>query len=283
MFFFTKDIRNKWVNILASEFASLEKKPNLALLQVGDDPAINSFVKLKKSFARLVGVELTHFSLSAEATFEKVLNELDLITRSEDLFGHKLYDGLVVQLPLPTGIATDQLLLHLPLELDVDFLNPKNTNVLLERGMLPPVAGAVRLILREMQVNLTDKNVCVVGFGNLVGRPVVRWLNDIGVNPKIVKSSEEDLSSAIAWADVVISGVGMPNLITKEVVKSNQIIIDAGTAEANGVLAGDVSPDCADAVRYLTPVPGGVGPLTIVSLFQNLLMKLGQGDNDELE
>ena len=266
---------------LVREVADFSRVPEVALIQVGNHPAIDSYVRIKSRFAKAIGVGLMHKRLDAGATTEDVLAEIDLVVRSEHQDGSRRYDGLIVQLPLPDHIDTDRVLAAIPRELDSDVLSPAAAKAAAEDGVLPPVAGAVRAILRDLRVNPAELGVVVVGQGKLVGQPVIDWLRAQGIDPVVVTETDGDLAAALQHNYVVITGVGSPHLITPEMVSAKHVLIDAGTSESSGVVVGDISPDCAAIVRAMTPVPGGVGPITIAILFQNLVTRLQSKYADE--
>ena len=269
-----REIANSIRMRIADDVSDLGFTPKVALLQVGSHPAIDSFVSIKKKIAGLVGIELVKVSFDEGVTTEDLLQEIDLLSRSEDANGKKLYHGLIVQLPLPDNIDVDTVLNAVPRDLDIDVLSQEAQDNMYEDGVLPPVAGAVREVLRKTRTDLRENKVAVIGTGRLVGAPVIKWLEAQGIEPIVVNKQTGDLKQALSEAQVIISGVGQPGLITKDMVNEKHVLIDAGTSESGGVVRGDVDPGCAEVVKAMTPVPGGVGPITVAVLFQNLLGRL---------
>jgi methylenetetrahydrofolate dehydrogenase (NADP+)/methenyltetrahydrofolate cyclohydrolase len=161
-----------------------------------------------------------------------------------------------------------------PEKLDVDVLGSAVTATFEKIGApIPPVAGAVAHILKDTNTTVENKNVVIVGRGRLVGTPVATWFMHQGVTPRIIdiNTIEETKLKLLKEADIVISGVGTPKILKPENFKEGVILIDAGTSEQGGVLSGDCDPACADIASVSTPVPGGVGPLTVAFLFENVI------------
>jgi len=153
-----------------------------------------------------------------------------------------------------------------PADLDIDGLRR-------DSKFLAPVAMSVWKIFNFYQIDLAGKEIVVVGNGRLVGEPVVRMLIDENLSVTLVEKETDDktMRTLIKNADVIISGVGVPGLITSDMIKEGVVLIDAGTSEQSGKLVGDIDPACADKASFVTPVPGGVGPVTVACLFENLI------------
>lgn len=187
------------------------------------------------------------------------------------------FDGIVVQLPLPESLRPheEEILNTVPIQLDCDVLSKDALHgfVTKQHGMMPPVARAVYEILTAYQVDLTNKKILLVGNGRLVGAPVALFLTKLGVTYDVIdiNSSEEETKKRMSAADIIITGAGSPGLIKKEMIKEGVVLIDAGTSEQKGKVVGDVDPSCYEKASLVTPVPGGVGPLTVASLFMNLV------------
>jgi len=164
----------------------------------------------------------------------------------------------------------------IPKDLDIDCLSKEiKDSPIKESHMIPPVAGAIKYILVDVNTEIKNKKIVIIGYGKLVGEPVYKWFLKNNINPKIIdiKTEENIKKELYKEADIVISGVGIPNLLTGNYFKKDVIIIDAGTSEQSGVITGDCDPSCKDIASIITPVPGGVGPLTVACLFKNLIEK----------
>lgn len=257
-----KAIQNE---ILQSLGTSLTGK-KVAFVQLCDDPVTEKFVQAKLKIARLLNVLAAHEQLRPTDT-KGALECLSDIYRAG-------YDGVVIQLPLPDHIDTLEVLSSLPEHLDIDLLNPKSAQAFSEKrtSMTPPVAEAVRIILEKTSPNLANKKIVILGKGRLVGMAVASLFRRDSIPYSIFdkRSNQEELLSALQDADIVITGVGHAGVVTPDMIKEDVIIIDAGTSEQSGVLSGDVDSSCYRKASAYTPVPGGVGPVTIAALFKNL-------------
>ena len=183
-----------------------------------------------------------------------------------------------MQLPLPDG-ADDNIVRNvIPVGKDVDVISDEAIR-LFERGeslVLPPVVGAIAEITKQYHVTLKGKKILVVGEGRLVGKPVVAWLRAQLVSPTLIKDSI-NLKRQAKDADVIILGTGSPGLLMPDMLKDGVMVFDAGTSETAGKLAGDADPSCATKASLFTPVPGGIGPVTVAMIFKNLLALAEKG------
>lgn len=255
---------------LKISFARLKEQgftPRLEVLSFGDEPATRSFLAIKKRVAERIGVNLVIHELPAQ-TLESVARDV-LIS----LIGSEP-DGIVVQLPLPKQINKDEFLNMIPVSLDVDCISPHSLELFSRGENLydSPVAGAVDEVFKSHSIQLEGKKIAVVGYGDLVGKPVSYFLKNKRVDCTLF-DSDSDLFDLQEF-DIVISGVGKPGLIKRDHLKVGVVLIDAGTSEAEGKLAGDIDIEAREVASLVTPVPGGVGPITVVKLFENLLLSL---------
>jgi len=240
--------------IAESVYARLPKTPlKLGILVGGKNPVIDSFVKIKQKAAERLGVELVREELrDGAATAEAVAAVLSLAAKT---------DGIIVQLPLPQTINTTEVLATIPPEKDVDGISrsPK---------VRPPVAEAVREILEQSSIDVKEKKAVVIGSGRLVGKPSAQLLRDLGADVIVLKHG--DSFDTLKDADIVVLGAGEQGIVKPEHLKKGVILIDAGTSETGGKLAGDADPACAEVASVFTPVPGGVGPIAVAMIFKNL-------------
>lgn len=253
---------------LREEISSLAHTPSLAFISIATHPSITSFIKIKRKYGEAIGIRVDEFDFPESIGEENLLNEIQIIIDS------KKHTGIIIQLPLPAGYDSEKILNAIPLELDVDVLSNKSSeHFISEREPVPPVAGAVAHILTHTSTNLVHKKVVIIGHGKLVGLPVSIWFKHQNSIPNIVDitTDEEAKLKLYREADIVISGIGKPHHLKPEYFKEDLILIDAGTSEQAGVLAGDFDPRCAEIASIFTPVPGGVGPLTVAYLFYNLI------------
>ncbi len=258
------DIKEK----IGSAIRSRGVAPTLGIVIVGDDAVIESFVRIKKKFGESLGITILEFRFPVTVSGEELLREVKLLGSRTDL------DGLIVQLPLPSTVDTNEILSAVPTAKDIDML-AQSSVLAFARGeakILPPVAGAIQEILERQQINIEGKEVLVLGHGRLVGKPVTLLLQHNHAHVTVVDKPIADLATHVREADIVITGVGTPMLITPEMVGPHTVLIDAGTSEAGGRIVGDADPMCAEIAALFTPVPGGVGPIAVAMLFKNLVI-----------
>lgn len=234
------------------------KDLRLAVIWVGEDPVSERYVESKKKFGLDIGIEVSVYE------YPSTILEEDLVEEVVRLDNDNSINGIIVQLPLPAEIDEQKILNLISPDKDVDALSS-------EARILPPTIGAIKEILVRNDVPLSGKKAVVLGKGKLVGRPAAIWLTQEGANVSVIDSKTPDPASILKQADIVVSGVGRAGLITPNSIKDGVVLIDAGTSEASGQLKGDADPACALKCSLFTPVPGGVGPLTVVMLFKNLI------------
>lgn len=230
----------------------------LGLVMAGGNAATESFVRIKERAAARLGVEVVREVLPEGAA---TADAVAAVRKLSEICG-----GVIVQLPLPETIDTEAVLSAIPKEKDLDAVNPTVADE--ERLAMAPVAGAIAEILSRAQVEVSGKKAAVVGAGRLVGRPAAHLLQKFGAEVSILRDGES--LSPLAEADIIVSGAGKPGLIKPEHIKEGTALIDAGTSESEGKLAGDADPSCADKCAVFTPVPGGVGPVAVAMIFKNL-------------
>jgi len=239
----------------------------VCFIQFGDDASSTAFIARKQRVANQMGIQ-------ADVIHEPSINTTEAaLTLLAEVVSHE-YDGIVVQLPLPYGIDTDEVLNAIPVAQDIDVLGTESLQ-LFERSQserMPPVAGAVNAIIVSAQIDLIEKHIVLVGKGKLVGAPIAMLFDRSGIpyDTVDIDTPEDEKIRLLAEADIIISGTGAPHSITADMIKEGVVLIDAGTSEHQGVLVGDIDPSCYDKALLYTPVPGGVGPVTVAVLFKNL-------------
>ena len=243
----------------------------IAVVVLGDDSATNIFIRKKWQMAQRLGIGFKIYRYPANITTEKLRKEIALIGRMPAV------KGIIVQLPLPERINVRSVLNAIPSNKDVDSLCEKNLGKLYNDSniILPPVTAACACILASLKIDLRGKNVVVMGRGNLVGKPTAIWAINQGATVSILNSKTVDASHYLKEADIIVTGVGQPGLINKNNVKSGSIILDASYAHKDGKPCGDcdvLSLEKTDC--QITPVPGGIGPITVSMIYVNLLKLL---------
>ena len=251
--------------------------PKLSVILVGNDGASQSYVKSKKKAAEKIGMisEIVH--LDESTSEEEVLSELNRLNNDDTV------SGILVQVPLPKQVSEQKVLEAINPEKDVDGFHPINIGKLYidEQTFVPCTPLGIMEILKHADINLEGKNAVVIGRSHIVGQPVSKLLLQANATVTILHSRTKNMNAHLKQADVIVSAVGQPGLVTKENVKKGAVIIDVGnTPDENGKLKGDVAYDeIKEIASAITPVPGGVGPLTITMVLNNTLLaeKLRRG------
>ncbi|MEK7503145.1 MAG: bifunctional 5,10-methylenetetrahydrofolate dehydrogenase/5,10-methenyltetrahydrofolate cyclohydrolase [Patescibacteria group bacterium] len=262
-----KKIAGEIKDSLKRDVLGLAQKPVLAIVKVGNDLVTEKFLNQKKKFASDIGVSVVVHEFPVDISTRQLREEVLKLASAEEI------SGVVIQLPLPQNIDADYITNVLPEEKDPDMLSQKSASLFVsgKSKILPPVAGAVKSIFTAYGIKLTEKNAVVVGAGKLVGKPVAAWLGNQGVSVAVVDEHTLDPRRFTLRADIIVSGVGKPNLVSAEMVKDGVVAIDCGTSESAGQISGDIDSRVAEKASIFTPVPGGVGPITVAMLFSNLI------------
>ncbi|WP_251612946.1 bifunctional methylenetetrahydrofolate dehydrogenase/methenyltetrahydrofolate cyclohydrolase FolD [Pumilibacter muris] len=242
------------------------KKTRLAVVMAGDNPASEIYVRNKIKACEEAGIESQSFRLSADASEQKIIELVD------KLDSDNLTHGILVQLPLPTGINERRVLERISPRKDVDGFHAVNAgNLMLGNDCLAACTpqGCIELI-RSTGINIEGKNAVVVGRSNIVGKPMAMLLLQNNATVTIAHSKTENLASITSRADILVAAVGKKEFITGDMIKPGAVVIDVGMNRHDGKLYGDVKFDEASRVAaFITPVPGGVGPMTIAMLLEN--------------
>ncbi|MFC3874442.1 bifunctional methylenetetrahydrofolate dehydrogenase/methenyltetrahydrofolate cyclohydrolase FolD [Neisseria musculi] len=245
------------------------RPPCLAVVLVGDDPASAVYVRNKKLACGKVGFKSLSYELPAETSQEDLLQLVDGLNADSEV------DGILVQLPLPKQIDSQAVLERIAPHKDVDGFHPYNVGRLVVKMplMRPCTPKGVMTLLEAYGINPEGKKAVVVGASNIVGRPQMLELLLARATVTICHSKTQNLAAEVAAADIVVAGVGIPNFVKGQWIKPGAVVIDVGINRLdNGKLCGDVEFDTAkERASMITPVPGGVGPMTIATLLENTL------------
>ncbi len=246
-----------------------KRAPRLAVVLVGFDPASQVYVRNKKNACKEVGIESVSYDLPAETTQQQLLDLVD------ELNGDANIDGILVQLPLPGHLEANEILERIRPEKDVDGFHPFNLGRLAQRlpALRPCTPKGVMTLLQSTGEPIRGKDAVIVGASNIVGRPMTLELLLAGCTTTTTHRFTKDLASHVQRADIVVVGVGKPGLVKGEWIKPGAIVIDVGINRLeDGRLVGDVDYDvAAQRAGWITPVPGGVGPMTVATLMENTL------------
>ena len=251
------------------KIASLNFKPCVAIVLVGDDPASQTYTKKKHDACAKVGMDSRNIKLPASAT------QKEIIAQVQHLNDDASVDAILVQLPLPEGVDEDAVLASVSREKDVDGFHPENFGKLaLGIGKIAPCTpkGVIHM-LKESGVPLPGKHAVVIGRSRIVGKPLALLLLNEGCTVTVCHSKTRDMGAIVKTADISCSAVGKPRLVTADMVKEGAVVIDIGTSKEAEKLVGDVDfAAVAKKASLITPVPGGVGPMTIAMLIENTLV-----------
>lgn len=266
-----KKIQFKYIKTLQKKVSKMEHTPVLVIIQIGDNTESSIYINQKIKFGKLLGVTVEFYQLESNVTLEFVQKLIRDFNNDDDI------RGIIVQLPLSKKLQKFQfeIIDSIDPQKDIDGLTSINLKKLMsnEKGIVPATAKGILTMLLESKIELAGKNVVIVGRSLLVGRSLAQLLLNKDATVTICHSKTKDLAFITKKADIIISTTGCPGLITKKHVSRGQTIIDVGTTFVGGKLVGDVDFEkVSKIVAHISPVPGGVGPMTVLSLFDNLLV-----------
>ena len=263
-----KKIKSKILNELHDEVENLVDKPNLVVIQVGDNEASNIYIKQKEKMTKYVGYGFKLLKFKENIREKEIIKEIDKLNNDSSVH------AILVQLPLPKHLNVKLILNSINEKKDVDGLSSVNAGKLFhdEGGLIPCTPLGVMRLLTEYEITVSGKNIAMVGASDLVGKPLAILFNNAGATVTLCHSLTKNLKEHTLLADIVVVAVGKSNLITADMVREGAIVVDVGINRVNDKICGDVCFfDLVDKVSYITPVPGGVGPMTIAMLGVNIL------------
>ena len=240
----------------------------LAVVLIGENKASEIFTKKKEEACEKAGIDFELFKFSSKVKKEKLKKEILKIAKNPKV------SGLIIQLPLPSKIKEEEILNLIPPKKDVDILSGKSLKKFSQGDfdILPPTVGAVSFLLKKFKIKIKGKNVVLVGAGRLVGKPLSIWFLKNKANVTVVNKLVKNISFFTKKADILISGAGEPNLIKGNIVKKGVFVLDFGSGKLKGKIKGDVDfKSVSKKASYISPVPGGMGPLTVVMVLENLI------------
>ncbi len=267
------NMKEKMAATITEKMANGKRRPGLAVILVGDDPASAIYVRHKRLACEQVGIHSVYHQLPAD------IDEKKLIELIQSLNHDKTIDGILLQLPLPAPIHTNRVLEQIDPHKDVDGFHAYNLGRLAQRRPLlrPCTPYGVMILLEHIHQKFKGKHAVIVGASNIVGRPMAFELLIAGATVTICHRFTDDLEYFVKQADILISAVGRPQLIQGSWIKEGATVIDVGiTRLENGTLAGDIQfEEAKKRAAWITPVPGGVGPMTVAVLLRNTLIAAG--------
>lgn len=253
---------------IKSSIKSCMIRPSLAVIQIGDNEASNTYIRNKEKACEKVGIYFRHFK------FDDTTPELTIINKIKELNNDEYVNGIMIQLPIPDKYNEKRLLNTIINTKDVDGLTDINTGRLINgrKSITPCTPLGIMTLLSNYKVNLEGKDVVIVGKGRLVGKPLMGIMLNEGATVTVCHSRTKDLKKYTKDADIIIVACGVKGLITGDMVKPDVIIVDVGINVENGKVYGDVDFDSVkDKASLITPVPGGVGPMTVAMLLKNVV------------
>lgn len=263
-----KAVAEKIRALIKAEVAKLKTKPGLAAILVGENPASKVYVDIKRKTCDEVGVYSELYKLP-DSTSEKEL--LQLITKLNE---NRKIHAILVQMPLPRHISEEKILAAIALEKDVDGFSPENIGKLVsgKEAAVPCTPKGIIRLLEESGIEIAGKNTVVIGRSNIVGKPVALMLLNRDATVTVCHSKTGNLAEHTRNADIIVVAAGKPRLLTAGMVKEGAVVIDVGINRVDGKLVGDVDfEQVSRKAGYITPVPGGVGPMTVAMLIENTL------------
>ncbi|MEX2145062.1 MAG: bifunctional 5,10-methylenetetrahydrofolate dehydrogenase/5,10-methenyltetrahydrofolate cyclohydrolase [Candidatus Spechtbacterales bacterium] len=280
-----RELSQKILEGLKEETAKLNKKIKLGVVIVGTDPATERFVERKKKMAKEIGIDTEIYKYNTDITTK------DLRENIKKICGTPGMGGVIVQLPLPEHINSQNILGAIPPGKDIDVLGYRALGKFYagKSPISPPTATGILKLLTENGIEIKGKIAVMVGYGKLVGRPTAFLLEELGATVIAINSDTKNKAELVLQADIVVSGTGVPGSVTKDMVKNGAVVVDAGISISHKpsasaslgrdesamspkpVIVGDVADDVKEVAGYITPVPGGVGPMTVAMILYNLV------------
>lgn len=271
-----KLVKTEILKKLKKEVEKLERKPGLAVIQVGDDPASKVYVAQKEKMAKELGYKFKHIKLDKEVSQEELEATVKKINND------KTIDGLLVQMPLPKHLDSRKVQNLIKEDKDIDGLCDINAGKLTHNVdcLMPCTPKGIMDILKHYKIDVEGKNVVIVGRSDLVGKPLASMMLNAHATVTLCHSRTKNLASITKKADILVAAVGKRGIITKEMVKHKTIVIDVGINRVDGKIYGDVDFDSVkEKASYITPVPGGVGQMTVAELGENVLKAYKNHEN----
>jgi len=251
-----------------NEVATLPFQPVFCDVLVGNNKVSRQYVEMKERAAASVGILFHKANFPASITTAELIKEIKVLNKIKNIC------GVILQLPLPPHIDTQLALDAVDPSIDVDCLGTIASEKFYsgKTAIGFPTALACMKLIKSLNLNLKDKKIVVLGQGNLVGKPVTALFHFLGLSPAIIRSKTENKEGLIKQADIIVSGIGKGKYITGDMIKKGVVLIDAGTSESGSGIVGDVDWDSTKNITgYVSPVPGGVGPVTVAMLLDNVL------------
>ena len=272
-----KKVRDEKIEIVRKQIEKKGLKLTLAIIHIGFYAPSEVYVRNKIKYCEKAGINTKLIRLDTSTT-EEVCKIIDDLNKDNDI------TGILLQCPVPDNIDLDKCIKHIDPKKDVDGFTKENTLNLInnKKGLRPCTAKGIMSLLKYYDIKLSGKNVCILGRGNLVGKPLIFEMLNANATVTVCHSKTENLKEKTLSSDIIICGVGIPHLLTSDMVRDGAIVIDAGVSVEDGKVIGDADfENLEDKCLYITPNPGGVGPMTIASVIENVIEAHEMGDKNE--
>ena len=266
-----KHLANIRANVLQKQVLNLKKagiQPQFCVINIGNDPSSKIYLKTKKRRADQIGIKQKLFQLPSTVTQKNLLELIDRLNNEKDV------NGIMIQLPVPKQIILNEALAAIDPDKDVDCLTPANVGRLWQGDHFvePATAHGILALLDYYHISLKGKNAVIIGRSSIVGKPLAALLLEKDATVSILHLKTKNLTEYTKKADILVSATGEHNLVTADMIKKNAVIIDVGISRFNGKTVGDVDFEhVAPIASFITPVPGGIGPLTVESLMEQVV------------
>lgn len=262
---------------LKKQIADFSITPKLNIVQIGENSASNVYIERKIKYAREIGAEVVVTNFPAGVSEKEVISFIHSVNEDEKIH------GIIVQLPIPKNLNSTQIINAISPQKDVDGLTATNIYKLVchdKSGLVPATARGIVTLLQKNQIKISGENVLIIGRSLLVGKSTALHFLNFNATVSICHSQTKNLREYTQKADIIVTATGQLGLIKDELIKEGQVIVDVGISFVNGKIFGDVSLKNPEKVKALSPVPGGVGPMTVASLFENLIQAYQDSKNN---
>jgi len=254
-----KKIAKRIKKTLMTKIKRMKNKPGLAVILVGKNPNSLVYVKLKEKIAKEIGINFKKIILSAKISQKRLLKLINKLNKNKKI------NGIIIQLPLPKHFNTNKIIQEILPEKDIDGFHPKTK-------FISPTHQAILRLLKETKTNLKNKKAIIFVKNKIFAQPLEKLLRKRKIKTKIIYFKEKKYKNKIKKADILIVALGKPKFIKEKMIKKNSIVIDVGYNRIKGKPIGDVDKKCYKKAKSISPVPGGVGPLTVIYLMKNVYL-----------
>lgn len=263
-----KELSQKIQAELRRKIHDQNRELGLAAVVIGGDPALKKFVAIKKKYAQEIGITFSSYELEEDVSPQEIEDTMHWLAHDDEI------QGMLVELPIPKRFDVQKIIDMIPPGKDIDVLTSKREHAFYQNdfSLLPPAVAALQTLLTVEKIDPKGKKIVVFGQGRLVGKPISHWLTEQGATVFPIDKETSDPKQYSLQADIIISGVGKPGLITADMIRDDAVVIDFGYGRKGKELVGDVDfKNVAKKASLITPVPGGMGPLVIAAVIENLL------------